>query len=394
MSVKFNIINNNRVTELSDGIFGDVSFKNIFIHTAQNLIAVHVSALLSSDDSLVEATFSLCDLEDFPWHVLPQMVALTKLDLHGNAFAKLPVLRSSTLEHLDLSDNNITALESGWVLPNLRWLYMDENPVTEFPRGFFTGFENLKVFYCINCKLGPILHSRSLEFNSQALEFLFLNGNDISALEAGAISGFNGNTIISLDYNLITEVTEEVFRPILEVLSSGTGWLYLLGNPIQCVCSMAWLVLDQDLLPEVTGECESGASFQELDPYFFEEFCFEMNPPMPGDYSTWVFVRWSSSHSTPFARKDHCIVHDTLQYRNWNVDHFPACAHSHSPMPMRAVRPIARPLGSHAWRKATSKHLDVRERLELLDAAGCVRGDRVTNAVLETVWADRSSVRS
>ena len=63
------------------------------------------------------------------------------------------------------------------------------NPVSEFPTGFFASFEKLMMFYCSNCNLGPTLHSGSLEFNSQDLDLVLLDGNNIETVEPGAFSG-------------------------------------------------------------------------------------------------------------------------------------------------------------------------------------------------------------
>ena len=65
-------------------------------------------------------------------------------------------------------------------------------------------------------------------------------------------------------------------------------------NPIHCVCSMAWLVLNPDFLASVSGQCQNGPNFEELDPSVFETFCIKMNPPMPGDYSHWLRISKTS----------------------------------------------------------------------------------------------------
>ncbi|CAG0904410.1 unnamed protein product, partial [Darwinula stevensoni] len=140
------------------------------------------------------------------------------------------------------------------------------NPISELPTGFFDGLENIVIFDCISCKLGPTLAAGSMEFPGAALEHLHLEYDNITFVEPGAITGLSAHAHLDLWGNEIEELREESFRPILEDLSLGYGFIDLYDNPIQCVCSMAWIVLNPDFLARVHGQCQNGPYFDELDP--------------------------------------------------------------------------------------------------------------------------------
>ena len=95
-------------------------------------------------------------------------------------------------------------------------------------------------------------------------------------------------------------MSEESFRPMLDVLSQGDGllmldsefetvsryclrWVYaeflrwfihlhlcsfclvhIPGNPIQCDCDIAWLVLNRKFLKNISGKCHNGTEFKDL----------------------------------------------------------------------------------------------------------------------------------
>ncbi|CAG0897500.1 unnamed protein product, partial [Darwinula stevensoni] len=159
----FGMRENDLATELSDGIFGDVSFEYIDIFQSRELNDIRPLALLPSSDRLFGASIAQCPLENFPWSILPDMVALKRLSISDTKLTTLPALESSTIDYLFLWHNEISTIEGVWDVPNL---------------------------YSLDLGLAP-------------------------------------NTAVLLDDNSITELTEAAFRPILQVLSSGDGSLSL-----------------------------------------------------------------------------------------------------------------------------------------------------------------------
>ncbi|CAG0884351.1 unnamed protein product [Darwinula stevensoni] len=280
---EFRLISNERVDSLPDGAFGGVSFQTIFIHSTA-LNTIHPSAVLSSKDRLELMRVTDSFLTEFPWDALSQLSSLARLDLQGNALMALPAVQSPSLEDLLLLGSRIPQLQAGWSTPNMKYLEFDQNPISEFPPAFLDDMENLVQLWCRSCGLGPTLPSGSLQFHSEALVYVVLDENGISRVEPGAITGLTPETRLDLWFNEISELSEESFRPMLEILSLGNGYVDLFENPVVCDCSMAWIVLDPAFLASIDGFCTDGTWFIDLDPDFFQEFCVEETALAPDDF--------------------------------------------------------------------------------------------------------------
>ncbi|CAG0896957.1 unnamed protein product [Darwinula stevensoni] len=168
---------------------------------------IHPSSLLPSKDRLELLTVTRNPMEDFPWEALTHFARLGELRFWENAFTTLRPFESSSLGEVDLTANQIKTLEAGSFAPNLFRL----------------------------------------------------------------ILGFPTNAYINLIANDIGNISEESFRPIVEVLSLGGGSIGLAGNPVVCDCSMAWLALNPGFLESVSGRCVDGTLFSDLVPEDFQD---------------------------------------------------------------------------------------------------------------------------
>ncbi|CAG0891150.1 unnamed protein product [Darwinula stevensoni] len=254
---QFRLYENDAVQDLPEGVFGDVSFEEIIVGNSV-VGALHPTAILTSRDRLRTLQVSYCALEEFPWDVIPQFANLTRLHLYGNAFTVIPPIQSDSLEELLLFGNHVVTLEVGSSLPNLDVLHLNENPISEVPPGFFSDMGKLGMFRCQACALGPSLPTGSFAFRSPVLRSvmlqdnpisslgshaitgfgsdteILLQNNQISSLERQPIAGFGANTQVILSNNELSEMTEEVFREMLQDLVPGNGFVLLQGEGLEC----------------------------------------------------------------------------------------------------------------------------------------------------------------
>ncbi|CAG0892915.1 unnamed protein product [Darwinula stevensoni] len=225
----FYLRDNEEVKELPDGVFGNISFKSIKLWKTA-VETIHPSVILSSKDRLSYLTIGYSHLETFPFDLLQRLSHLEGLNLVMNLLTSLPALQSDSLRELKLLGNRISKVnEDGWATPNLRLLELDYNPISVFPSAVIKGLERLEEFTCVFCNLGPTLSSGLLEFHSSSLMKVLLGFNEISAVDAGSITGVMPDTTIILNFNDVVTLKEETFRPILEVLSRGNGFLNVTG---------------------------------------------------------------------------------------------------------------------------------------------------------------------
>ncbi|CAG0884308.1 unnamed protein product [Darwinula stevensoni] len=258
---EFRLEDNEDVKKLPKGVLGLVSFQAIRIDNT-NVETVHPSAILQSNDRLLVLEIQNSRLKAFPSHILPQLPNLLTLNLRNNSLTVLPAVESFNLRVLHLPFNNITRVEEdGWATPNLRVLDVGSN-LKGKPHDFLYLYDLAKTTASSN--LGPTLSTGLLQFNSLTLKTVGLSENKIAIIEPDAITGLTPDTEVFLNGNNISKLPEEVFRPMLELLSQGTGALHLQENPIECDCTLDWLVSDSTILKSVRGTCVDGTDFGSL----------------------------------------------------------------------------------------------------------------------------------
>ncbi|XP_068223684.1 oplophorus-luciferin 2-monooxygenase non-catalytic subunit-like isoform X2 [Palaemon carinicauda] len=96
--------------------------------------------------------------------------------------------------------------------------------------------------------------------------YVYMGINSVATIDVGAIVGVSH--FFDLDFNALTEVEEEVWRPMLE---RGTG-IYLVGNPLACRCDIQWLINNAKFMSQLDpyAGCANGTLLRDLQPSSFE----------------------------------------------------------------------------------------------------------------------------
>ncbi|CAG0900481.1 unnamed protein product [Darwinula stevensoni] len=250
---------NTGVKELPEWIFGDLSFEQIIVRDSA-LERIDPMAILPFKSELVNISVHHSRLKSFHFDIIPEFPRLKRLWLYGNSLSSVPAIHSKSLDILCLSTNNIKRVEQdGWATPNVTEFNIGYNPLSELPLRVIKSMEKLEEFFCSGCSLGPTLSSGLLEFRSKAFKWVVLWSNGISRLEPRAIKGLTADSEVILAENNIATLDEAIFRPLLEVMSLGEGFLGLKSNPIRCDCNLAWLAFAPQLLSNIhEAKCTDG----------------------------------------------------------------------------------------------------------------------------------------
>ncbi|CAG0880253.1 unnamed protein product [Darwinula stevensoni] len=287
---------------LPEGIFGNVTFQEMFISDT-SLETVDPSALLSSKDRLQRLTITNSRLKEFPFHVLPQMSLLRALNLASNALKSVTPLGNLSRQNLSLWSNGTNALQLSWPTSDLESLDISNNPISKLSPGLVEGMRLLTSFDASHCNLGPILRSGSLTFHSEMLSAVYLHQNNLTRLETGSIAGLQGSTMVYLSENNITDLTEGAFRPMLEEISQGeSGRIILWQNPIQCD---SWLGSSQNFTAFLARLlCPDAGKISPCTCYFYQ-FTGELTVDCSQANSSEIFsafnnVSWSPALLTNY----------------------------------------------------------------------------------------------
>ncbi|XP_064089634.1 oplophorus-luciferin 2-monooxygenase non-catalytic subunit-like [Macrobrachium nipponense] len=251
---------------LRGGDLGKCTFQNIDIRDSA-LIEIDDSVLQDSANTLATLVLINNNLVSIP--DISQFTHLWSLDFSYNALIEFPQLYSTTLTRL--------------VLQGYTW---DMVPVDGFKH--LPALDTIRITFCSIVKLQPETFTNNnfgyINLESNSIDYiptdafhmigtnntLRLNNNRITSIPPGAFSGITGT--LQLSYNFLKDLPEDIWRPLLE----NNVMLYIAGNPFNCGCEIAWLILNQTLLGRIHDQatCYDGQAFVDLNPIWYETMCY------------------------------------------------------------------------------------------------------------------------
>ncbi|CAL4179810.1 unnamed protein product [Meganyctiphanes norvegica] len=243
---RFEMIANTHVKVLNSGVFGTVSFEEIYI-TPGVLHEIQEGVFDASRDTL------------------------QFLDLGKNEIETFPILESTSMNHLLLASCPIFDLPANAFegLPNLEIINMYGLRLSDIKTGTFSTLTKLREVILSN-QILHLTHIPSGAFiGSEQLMTVNLFGNMISSVEVDAFPVVSGMDI-NLASNRMTVIDEHVWEQYIQAGAT----LHLDLNPLECGCDLAWLFKKPSYLNHVNGHChEDGEQIQDLSPGWFEEYC-------------------------------------------------------------------------------------------------------------------------
>ncbi|KPJ17242.1 Connectin [Papilio machaon] len=201
-------------------------------------------------------------------HSFSQLMMLTNLTLDDNQISELKrdvFFNLPNLHILHLSNNNISLLHEGCFkhLNNLLELRLDYNYISVVTREMLEGLENLSRLNLRSNKLAMIgnlafselwglkelmLDNNAIEYISERafgglgqLHKLTLSGNRLTTFYDDILEDTRQLTVLNLKDNLLTFVSYETVRQVVDNDKSQSAVIYLDGNPFSCNCRLSWI---------------------------------------------------------------------------------------------------------------------------------------------------------
>ena len=194
---------------------------------------------------------------------------LTDLNLirYDYAAQPLPETIFKGLESFTL-DAPLTNLTSTTfpTMPNLKFIYLSSLNISHIQKGFMDLFPVLEDFVITQSNIATI--ETGFFVNSSAkLEYVGLYSNMLTSVD---LTGLSPNCIVELDYNSISRLEEENFRPFVEGIINNPeadGYINIPGNELECSCDVKWLIVDLKT-PVVfrNAFCADDIALDQVDP--------------------------------------------------------------------------------------------------------------------------------
>lgn len=271
LSLKLLSLKDNMIRELSDRAFpaGQIPRLEYLDLSGNNLERISGGAFVGVP-KLVELRLSQNRLVRFDSDAFEGPGSLRLLDLADNYLSSFPGValtrHAATLTYLDISSNRIKQLNEDLAFPNLEWLNLSRNEISNLPSGTF-GMKRLKY---LNLGVNSLRAIEDDAFEGlDSLETLVLTDNNILLIPASSLSRLPRLTSIRLDFNRIAAVSGDIVtsehaqmislaRNVIRELPDGTfkrckdlRKLDLSGNLLNGIPSPAIFIGTEDTLKEL-----------------------------------------------------------------------------------------------------------------------------------------------
>ncbi|XP_071532319.1 oplophorus-luciferin 2-monooxygenase non-catalytic subunit-like [Panulirus ornatus] len=266
---------NNDLSALNPGVFHALTFERVIIKGTR-LTVVEENAFSKSHDTLKYMNLANNRLEKFPFETIVSYTRLDSLVLDDNNLKVLPVLESESLQVLSVSGNTGLIFEDivFFSALSLTRINMARIGLRILSPDIFS---KLNYSMIINLEQNNLHELDVFAFNppTKSLLQVLLNQNKISKVRHDFITGLAEGADLNMANNEITDMPEEIWKPIFDQVPS--GFIDLSGNPLSCGCDMAWIYLEptgkyRTVFTDTTT-CYDGTQVTFLDEHFFQIQC-------------------------------------------------------------------------------------------------------------------------
>ncbi|CAL4172708.1 unnamed protein product [Meganyctiphanes norvegica] len=255
---------NNYVKVLRNNVFNQVTFVKYWVYYGV-LESIEDEALEGNDEDYVtDLEFHDNNIQVFNFQSLDNFGSLRYIGFNHNSLTTWQPMESPDLKILELGFNPFGDLPANALqnLPALEWIHLEKCGLTYLNGGTFSNLNHLVHVDLYGNQLRKIF---SNTFNSISPNFtgIYLHDNLIDYVEPGAFTVDSLKTV-SMHDNLMETLDEATWKP----LADNDVWLSMEGNPLLCLCDIAWLVKNPELLDNISTltTCRDGRKVHDLNP--------------------------------------------------------------------------------------------------------------------------------
>lgn len=231
---------NNNISIIHNAAFRKLSNSlTQFLNLSSNALT-KVPRAVSVLGKLVSLDISHNEIDSLDINSFEGLDSLLELHISNNILTYIPqnvFQKCPNLIILNIATNNISRVQNNAFgqLRRLRYVWLENNRLSDVG-WVFTNIDNLQF---LNVSNNLISEPVSPYLFPSTLEYLYLAGNQISTILDGSFENMNDLKLLDLRGNRLSVISSMALRVSLR--NWQTPYLLLRGNPLSCICKMAWL---------------------------------------------------------------------------------------------------------------------------------------------------------